>query len=366
METNNKRYAFFIGLALLFWNPMSYFFIYANTPFFSVKVHHIFYWIYSIVFIGGIVLIYLILKNTLNEKIKNILLTIAFTGILFSALVLIDSLIGLTLKQESTEVQKQEGLIFRPHSKARYQTIEFDYVVDINSLGLRDREISIEKGDKYRILCVGDSWTFGWGVNVENSWPKQLEQYLLANGFENIEVINLGQGGEYTRTYKKYIEKAVPLLKPDLVLAGVLQADDLAQLYEHNFINNQTSINNNIQKRFSKKIKAAVRTYLKYSFRNIRSLLRNREPKTVEIKSNWETSSASKIENFNHLQKIRFHTLDDSVQRLFKSGNLNPGLLNHYIDFPDRLTIFNNPRSSSDKIFHSGNEQGLQRNESHL
>jgi len=50
----------------------------------------------------------------------------------------------------------------------------------------------------------------------------------------------------------------------------------------------------------------------------------------------------SMIENFNHLQKIRFHALDNTVQSLFKSGNLNPDLLNYYIYFPDRITIFNN------------------------
>ena len=56
------------------------------------------------------------------------------------------------------------------------------------------------------------------------------------------------------------------------------------------------------------------------------------------------------ITNFNHLQKIRFHTLDDSVQNLFKNGNLNPGLLNYYINFPDRLTIFNNPYHPASKF----------------
>jgi len=292
---------------------------------------------------------YLIQKNKFNERIKNIVLTIAFTGILFAALVIIDSVIGLTSTKEVAQVQKQAGLIFKPNSKARYQTVEFDYVVDINSLGLRDREIHIKKGAKYRILCFGDSWTFGWGVNIENSWPKKLEQYLLANGFENIEIINCGQGGQYTSTYRKYMEKAVPLLKPDLVLVGVLQADDLAQLYEHNFIN-QTNINSIIQKISARKIKSVVGIYLKYSFENILSLLRNKESKTVEVKSNWKTSSKSMIENFTHLQKLRFYTLDDSVQSLFKSGNLNPGLLNYYINFPDRLTIFNNPNHPATKF----------------
>lgn len=350
MKSNNKIYSFFIALALLFWNPISYFLIYANTPIFSEKVNHIFYWIYSIIFTSGILLMYLVQKNKFNEKIKNIILTIAFTGILFSALVIIDSVIGLTSKKEVAQVQKQERLIFEPNSKARYQTVEFDYVANINSLGLRDREICIEKGDKYRILCFGDSWTFGWGVNVENSWPKKLEQYLLANGFENIEVINCGQGGQYTSTYKKHMEKAVPLLKPDLVLVGVLQFGDLAQLYENNFIINQTNVNTIIQKISARKIKSVVGTYLKYSFENILSLLSNKESKTVEIKSNWETSSTSIIENFTHFQKIRFYNLDDSVQSLFKSGNLNPGLLNYYINFPDRLTIFNNPNHPATKF----------------
>jgi lysophospholipase L1-like esterase len=298
---------------------------------------------------SGILLIYLIQKNKFNEKVKNIIFTIAFTGILFSSLLIIDRLIGLTLKNEVARDQKQVALIFEPNSKARYQTIEFDFIADINSLGLRDREIRIEKGDKYRILCFGDSHTFGWGVNVENSWPKKLERYLLANGYENIEVINCGQGGKYTRTYKKYIEKAVPLLKPDLVLVGVLQLDDLAQLYEHNFIINQTYVNAKILKNVAREIKSVLRKYLKYSFRNVFSLLGNREANTVEIKTNWKASANSIIKNFKHLQKIRFYTLDDSVQSLFKSGNLNPGLLKYYINFPDRDIIFNNPAHPATK-----------------
>ena len=342
MKSNNNRHSFFIGFALLFLNPVSYFFMYANTPSFSTEINLIFYWIYSIGFSGGILLLYLILKDKVKERFKNIILTIALTGILFSALVFIDGLIGLTLKQEGPEVQKKEGIIFEPNSKARYQTVEFDYVVDINSLGLRDREISIDKGDKYRILSFGDSWTFGWGVNIENSWPKKLEQYLLTHGYKNIEVINVGQGGQYTSIYKKYMESAIPLLNPDLVLVGVLQADDLAQLYEHNFTINQPLANGKRSKSFGKRIRTAFKTYLKHSFKNILALQKKGESNTIDIKSNWKASSTSMIENFTHLQKIRFHTLDGSVQSLFKSGNLNPGLLNYYINFPDRLAIFNN------------------------
>lgn len=103
-------------------------------------------------------------------------------------------------KNEAAQIEIQERLIFEPNSKASHKTIEFDYVTNINSLGLWDKKIKIEKGDKYRILCFGDSWTYGYGVNIENSWTKILEQYLIANRSENIEVINCGRPGEYIKT----------------------------------------------------------------------------------------------------------------------------------------------------------------------
>lgn len=335
MNSNNKIYSFFIIIALLFWNPISYFLIYGNTPIYPIKAIHVLYWI---VFVGGMLSIFLIQKNLFNAKIKNFILIIAFTSILFSAFVIVDRAIGLVSKNEAAQVQKQEWLIFEPNSNARYQTVEFDWVANINSLGLRDREINIDKEDKYRILCFGDSWTFGYGVNVENSWPKKLEQYLLTNGFENIEVINCGRPGLYTTKYKNYIEKYIPILKPDLVLVGVLQLDDLAQLFPNKFTVNQGFNNTEILKTFVRKSKSVMIRYLKYSFKNILPPSR-----TINITSSWEKTSTSMISDFKHWQKIRFSTLNDSVQSLFKTGNLYPGLLDYYINFPDRVIIFNNP-----------------------
>ena len=276
-----------------------------------------------------------------NDRIKNIVFTLAFMGIIFSTFVIVDRVVGLVSKTEAVQDQKQEWLIFEPNSKAKYQTIEFDWVANINSLGFRDREINIEKGDKFRIVCFGDSWTYGYGVNVEYSWPKKLEQYLLTNEFEDIEVINCGRPGQFTGTYKMYMEKIVPLLKPDLVLVGVLQLDDLAQLYTNNFRFNQSSI----IKTFVRKSKSVIIRYLKYSFKNIIP------PSTMlDVTSNWEKISTSRISDFNFWQKLRFSTLNDSVQSLFKSGNLEPSFLDYYINYPDRITIFNNKNHPATKF----------------
>ncbi len=338
MQSNNKIYSFFIIIALLFWNPLSYFLIYGNTPIYSEKVFQIFYWG---VFILGIFWVVLIQKNMFNDKTKNVMFALAFTGILFSSFVIIDRTIGLLSNNESPQTTKQEWLIFEPNSKAVAQTIEFNYVVNINSMGLRDKEINIDKGDKYRILCFGDSWTYGYGVNVENSWPKKLEQYLITNGFENVEVINCGRPGQFTGTYKKYVEKVVPVLKPDLVLVGVLQLDDLAQLFTNSFIINQSSTIKSI----FRKIKTGSLRFLKYSFKNILP-----SSKTLDITSDWEEISTSMISDFSRWQNIRFSTLNDSVQSLFKSGNLAPSLFDYYINYPDRITIFNNQNHPATKF----------------
>ncbi|MBZ0270081.1 hypothetical protein K8I85_18165, partial [bacterium] len=41
-----------------------------------------------------------------------------------------------------------------------------------------------------RLLCSGDSFTLGWGVDDADTWPAQLERLD-----ERVETINLGQGG---------------------------------------------------------------------------------------------------------------------------------------------------------------------------
>ena len=49
----------------------------------------------------------------------------------------------------------------------------------VNSLGLRDREFSRTRPEgQIRILCLGNSTTYGAGVAMEDTYPKQLEDLL--------------------------------------------------------------------------------------------------------------------------------------------------------------------------------------------
>jgi len=57
--------------------------------------------------------------------------------------------------------------------------------VKINSMGLREREITPEffSPEVYRILAIGDSGTFGFGVNMEERFSTRLEVLLRQAGY---------------------------------------------------------------------------------------------------------------------------------------------------------------------------------------
>lgn len=88
-------------------------------------------------------------------------------------------------------------------------------MVNSNALGLRERDISAEKPPgTYRILCLGDSWTFGQGVADEETFARRLEALLG----KRVQVINAGLPGfSYFQGYH-LLRQLLPVYRPDLVL----------------------------------------------------------------------------------------------------------------------------------------------------
>lgn len=107
-----------------------------------------------------------------------------------------------------------------PNAKLRRTNDEFDVVYQINSLGLRDQEISLGKpAQTFRILMLGDSYTFGIGANLEDTFVKRLEHKLNQKGGKvHFEVIN-GGCSSYAPIleYLLLIHKGLAL-HPDLVI----------------------------------------------------------------------------------------------------------------------------------------------------
>ena len=88
--------------------------------------------------------------------------------------------------------------------------------VKINSKGLREYEYEYEKPeDVKRILVLGDSITFGWGVDFEDIYSKVLERKL-----RDYQVINTGVGNYNTNMEVVFLNREGLKYEPDLIILG--------------------------------------------------------------------------------------------------------------------------------------------------
>ncbi|MCM8774231.1 MAG: SGNH/GDSL hydrolase family protein [Candidatus Omnitrophica bacterium] len=91
---------------------------------------------------------------------------------------------------------------------------------EYNSLGFRDKEISPHKGSNtFRIICVGDSVTFGWPCKIEETYPKVLEKLLNSHfSQKRFEVFNAGVPGYSSYQGLIWLRKDIIKYKPDLII----------------------------------------------------------------------------------------------------------------------------------------------------
>lgn len=121
--------------------------------------------------------------------------------------------------------------VHKPNSNCTISLTEFDYVLKTNSLGLRNEEISLIKDtNEFRIICIGDSFTEGFGTDEEYSWPRILERELSGKiKNKKIKIINAGTAGsdvvfEYTFLTEKLLN-----FSPDMVI-NALNTSDISDM----------------------------------------------------------------------------------------------------------------------------------------
>src|SRR5690606_32792680 len=101
--------------------------------------------------------------------------------------------------------------------------------VEINALGLRDRaDLTVEKPPGVRrVVCIGDSFTFGWGVAEPLVWVRLIEAGLRRRtGDERIATVNCGAAGAlYVDEYWWGLRDRFGRLQPDVVLVSLCLND---------------------------------------------------------------------------------------------------------------------------------------------
>jgi lysophospholipase L1-like esterase len=72
-----------------------------------------------------------------------------------------------------------------------------------------------------RIVCVGDSMTFGWGVEREDTYPRLLAKALAARYPErSIEVLNLGVPGLTVTQITELTRRDILRFEPDIAIVA--------------------------------------------------------------------------------------------------------------------------------------------------
>ncbi len=99
--------------------------------------------------------------------------------------------------------------------------------VCINSDGFRDHDYPREKPPGvYRIVMLGDSHVFGWGVYLDDTLPKLLENELNSrSGTRRYEVLNMGVPAFGTGDEVALLREKGLFYHPDMTLFGFFHDD---------------------------------------------------------------------------------------------------------------------------------------------
>lgn len=113
----------------------------------------------------------------------------------------------------------------RPGASVEWQGIR--YV--INPSGFRDDPFPVPGApvtpEPYRVVVIGDSVAWGWGVEMQQAWPYRLQQQLSTQLGRQVEVYNLAVNGYATPQEVRILEKHGLDLKPDLLILGYVLND---------------------------------------------------------------------------------------------------------------------------------------------
>lgn len=112
-----------------------------------------------------------------------------------------------------------------------------DVPVKINKQGFRmDNDVVLEKPlGLMRILGIGDSIAFGYGINEKDVYLRKLEKSLNEERPGGYEVINAAVTGYNTFQEKYYLEKQLKY-RPDLVVLGFVLNDYGGEFHVPNMV----------------------------------------------------------------------------------------------------------------------------------
>jgi len=173
-------------------------------------------------------------KANLSRKKKRLFIFIMCAGTLLICLSV--SEIAVRIISPQSDLRRRD-LFFQyepfigfegiPNKKGAFATRSFKTIVTLNNEGFRDyNHDKINTQNKFRIVTLGDSFTWGHGVNNDQIFMKVLEKIN-----PNIETINMGgSGGDPPTSLKGYMTRGINY-EHNVVLLGFYIGNDIVAYY---------------------------------------------------------------------------------------------------------------------------------------
>lgn len=120
----------------------------------------------------------------------------------------------------------QDVLCLSPNLVRRHLTREWDVTVAINAQGLRDRSLPVSDAGG-RVLALGDSFAFGWGVELPETFLFRTEEALRP---ESVRIVKAGVPGTGTSDQLLWLRRHGESIRPDLVIVSFFVGNDFVDV----------------------------------------------------------------------------------------------------------------------------------------
>lgn len=120
-----------------------------------------------------------------------------------------------------TQLDRELIYSLQPNKTGYFRQDEFIEQATTNSLGLRDKALDDYAKYDGRIIALGDSFTFGYGVDNGQTYPDFLASFFSADN-KNTDVVNAGVHGYGSdQAYKFYKTRLFEKIQHDVLIFGI-------------------------------------------------------------------------------------------------------------------------------------------------
>lgn len=208
-----------------------------------------------------------------------------------------------------------------PNIEGYSETEDFKMHMKINSHGLRDREYEYHKPlNTLRLGVFGDSFTFGEGVQNNETYPKYLENLFQMNkNIKNlgvdVEVLNFGIGKTGTSHQLAFYQKEGQKYNLDIVIIGFFSGNDFEDNWGGVFyLKNNELVHNPTAYSSIRKIQKIVYHIPFYRWASTHSHLVNLLRKTATIYDDQIRTQEAKNSNVNNHASDSSSNINEKIQ----------------------------------------------------